>query len=807
VDLSTSSHSNPNARPESFGPLLSVGESIGGRFVVESFARHDFTGDVYLAKDSQSDRVVECLIIQLPPDRVKRLLALREDISEVKRVNIKSFANTYGIGKQGGQGYMVRQHLEGRTLTDYLTYRLEHNKPFKQRALCSLLIEMIQGLEALKGQEPAVRSHGLLRPSAILIQNKSKPRVRMTDLGLSVLREDLIGNLESDEWTRGCVPELRGGATPADPDLYCLGALLFEMTQLRPFSAEWRAHFSPWEPFPRLAELIMGCTAETPRVTLLELKEDLKEAARAQVEDAAGFTDDLSQLQERLQRIMVDEGSEEDAEGGEWAERAEGARRAGPLLDGSFTAIFNGAPDERSAGERGDPSERELFKTPLPMSFATTPAPSALWGGASTPIPSGASTPIPSGASTPIPSGASTPISARTAEAPSEGQVDMSHFNIEGLEPGQPSAQGEEAEEDEDLLSSAKVTQHTLNAKPTAPKGASDLLSQVETIHGLEPIDDPDGLFSSAPATLGPGSVAPPSARVPAPPPPPAATARALDASAPRWLVMRGGVDYGPFSQDQITQQLFSQEITTEAELCDIETNRRAALADFPSFEEVLVSWGHKRAELEALRIERERRQRARRRVLVAVSVTLIGALSVGAFLYGPQLYESTLPTPAQVNLDEWKVAVPAMSRLERLEESPEVIAERQRRAQEARARVANELEMREMQREAREASTSEVDLNAKSVGRAFSQKDFKEVLSARMSALTACVQEEMKRSPSVSTFKVTLTVQSSGRFLNARFVEGSDPGQRCVFRAINKLKMEPFDGTDRSITIPFAVR
>lgn len=326
-------------------------------------------------------------------------------------------------------------------------------------------------------------------------------------------------------------------------------------------------------------------------------------------------------------------------------------------------------------------------------------------------------------------------------------------------------------------------------------------------MHGLEPIDDPEGLFSSAPPTLGLGRAGTPAPRLPAPPPPPAATARALDDSSPRWLVMRGGVDYGPFSQDQIVRQLFAQEISPDIELCDIETNVRSTLADFLSFEETLVAWGHKRAELEALRVERERRQRARRRALLVTGVLLTAGLSAGGVLYGPELYERSLPAPAAVQLEAWTPAVPALARLERLEESPEVIAERQRRAQEARARLANEAELRDMQREAREASTSEVDLDAKEVGRAFSQADFKEALSVRMGALTACVQEEMKRSPSVSIFKVALTVQSSGRFLNARLVEGSDPGQRCVFRATTKLKMQPFDGADRTITIPFAVR
>ena len=731
---------------------LSVGETIGGRFIVDSFVRQDFAGEVYLARDSQSERLIECLMIHLPPERVKRLLALRERIAEVKQVNLKSFANTYGIGKQGGHGYMVRQQLEGRTLTEYLNYRIQQVKPFKQRALCSLLIEIIQGLDSLRKQKPDVREHGLLRPSSILVQNKAKPRVRMTDLGLYVLRPDLKDNPEADMWTRGCIPELRGGATPRDCDLYSLGALLYQMTQLRPFHAAWRDDLISLPDFPKLVDLIERCTSPQQEITLRELKEELKVAARAQVGEG-GLTDDLSQLQERLHKIMS-------------TEDVPSAPQEPLSAEESITGIYSDGYD-KSAYEERSPDEAGLYQTPLPMSFQT-----------------------------PLPAQAS-------ASSSDEAQVDMSHFNMSGFEAEltgrskapavsqpepepNPIGMGAEIDSEQDaFLSSARDPQ------------LGELLSSVETYHGAELVLEEEEEISAPLPKVTP----PP--RLPVAPP----QARPVDPDAPRWLVMRGGIDYGPYSQDQIIKQLFNLEISPDTELCDVESNERATLAEFPEMEDLLSTWVHKKAEHDARQAQQMRAKRLKQKVAWSLAIITTVGLSVGGFLYGPQLYEATLPPPASLSQLSWSQSFPKMKPLKKLQESPEVKAERMRLAQAARAKRASDEEARAMAREAHEASEVKVNLSGGgSVGKTFDPKLATRAISKRRGKLEKCITAEMKRSPSTKVFKVSVTVQPSGRFLNARLLNGSNAGDRCVFRAIRNLKMPPFDGTDRTISIPFEV-
>ena len=87
--LSTSSHSTPQATHlEPDHKLLEVGAEIGARFIVDSFTRRDFVGAVYAAKDQQSGRGIECLMIEVPPAHVKSLISLRKHIHEVKKVDL-----------------------------------------------------------------------------------------------------------------------------------------------------------------------------------------------------------------------------------------------------------------------------------------------------------------------------------------------------------------------------------------------------------------------------------------------------------------------------------------------------------------------------------------------------------------------------------------------------------------------------------------------------------------------------------------------------------------------------------------------
>ena len=88
--------SSNQANNQSTSAILPPGALIGGRFEVQQVIRRDFAGVVYGARDGQSQRDVECLIINLLNEDTQQLLELRAHIHDVKQLKLKSFASTYG---------------------------------------------------------------------------------------------------------------------------------------------------------------------------------------------------------------------------------------------------------------------------------------------------------------------------------------------------------------------------------------------------------------------------------------------------------------------------------------------------------------------------------------------------------------------------------------------------------------------------------------------------------------------------------------------------------------------------------------
>lgn len=120
---------------------------------------------------------------------------------------------------------------------------------------------------------------------------------------------------------------------------------------------------------------------------------------------------------------------------------------------------------------------------------------------------------------------------------------------------------------------------------------------------------------------------------------------------------------------------------------------------------------------------------------------------------------------------------------------------------------LANRINLRKVRLHELSAEKSRFKILSDIDRRRFSSRAFDRALSTRSSRLIKCIEDESQRSPIQKVFKVTMTVQRTGRFLNARLVNGSGPGIQCVFRAIQGLKMKPFSGDDKTITLPYRIK
>ena len=346
------------------------------------------------------------------------------------------------------------------------------------------------------------------------------------------------------------------------------------------------------------------------------------------------------------------------------------------------------------------------------------------------------------------------------------------------------------------------------------------LLQAVEVVKAKKEAGVVDGVIHRKPSSsmppppppVEPEPAAPPVKKAPAFVLPELGGARGMDddGTVARWLYEKGGVDYGPFNRKELLDKLFDEELTPETVVYDIETDRRRPLSEFAAFDEYLVKWVHEKAdrevrrrEMKALRAKKRKRQLA---IGIAVSIFVGGGAIAGGYSY----YLSTLPTPVNAQLAQLVTPLRGvLPTMELPDELPETFAEvKERRKKENRAKSAarDRLERAEIRREERLAASTTLNMGSKGGGK-FDKNQVLRAVSTRNSALAGCIQEEVRRDPSLKSVSVKVTIIPDGRLINVKLKGGTSRGRSCVRRALKNLRVAPFSGTNRTITLPFMVQ
>ncbi len=750
--------------------IYDIGQKIGDKFTVEAVNKNDFMSVVYSVRHEQQKQTpLACHVIQLPLSQSQKLSLVREQIQSYKDLNFKSFPMSRGMGKEGGVGYIIAQEIEGATLTSHLQKRQQTARPFKTKAICSLMMEVIQALESLKEFPSIPQFHGLLTSNSILIQTNSKPRVKINDLGLFVIRDELCLNSEHNDWVKGSIPELRGQNTPIDPDIYSLGSIFFEMVQLLPFDDQWRSHlpqnYAKDSVVELMIDIISDCVAEVPRKNLSSLKEALKELSIMSGDDDV-VTQDLSHLNQQVKNFVAETPLPFQA-------------NAMDVLPKEPTAPF------------------PVFKTPYPWDQPNDQIihpnlnSSTMIGG---PGVSAAMEAIGIKAMTPMPD-------VQPTLPSSQQETDFQNaLNY---------AANQSAQTESPQISTYKTPQPYQSnlIVGESKERLAEKLTAMETFQGVEFMmeKEEDAVFSSSTA-IDLGHLSGEAPVMPKIHTPPVSTVN-KDPKRAKWLVTKKGIDYGPFNYDEVIKQLFNHEIDVQTEICDSETDDRKSLAEFDDFHGVLAEWNEAKMERDRLKAEAAKRAKMIRQVSMVLGILLVVGMSVTAVFFGQAIYESTLPTPYPMALNTWgqKTKIKPVEALKRLEETTEQKEAREKAIQEARLREQNLQDARDMAKEAREANAEqEVDLDQKGTGRTLSKAEFQRAVSTRSGRLISCIEREVDANPNQKKFVVEVTIQPSGKVLNATLSGGTSNGTKCVFKALQGLTVTPFDGGNYKGKIPF---
>jgi len=216
-------------------PEIQIGQLLDKRFEVTALIERSGTATIFKAFDWQTRQIVALKVPQTQFDnnprnssRFAREAAITEKLHHPGIVKILPVA-------EKSRSYVVMEYVEGKTLYDIL----ERTRPLTVSDALQLASRLCDILEYIHLHDVV---HCDLKPGNIMIADDGSPHI--IDFGIA--RRPAVGPfIFSSSPPMTGTPEymapeqIHGGRVDARTDIYCLGAVLYEMvTGTRPFQGE-----------------------------------------------------------------------------------------------------------------------------------------------------------------------------------------------------------------------------------------------------------------------------------------------------------------------------------------------------------------------------------------------------------------------------------------------------------------------------------------------------------------------------------------------------------------------------------------
>jgi hypothetical protein len=309
-----------------------------------------------------------------------------------------------------------------------------------------------------------------------------------------------------------------------------------------------------------------------------------------------------------------------------------------------------------------------------------------------------------------------------------------------------------------------------------------------------------------------------------APPSAPAAPSVAEDS---RWMVVRGHLDYGPFSVDQLRREMAEGRLTPESFLKSLSTGARRVLRELPELRFLLVEH-EKRVAAAKVKAEEDRKLLARRRrrlLRASLNISVVLAISAGVVFFfvwrmqTPEIVRAVPPiAPEPVKRAEVKVSVPPVL-IKRSEANEGTKKGRRKRRGSPSGGVAfapsspggeTRSELPSLMYEA-PPPTTEVDFSKSggTPGSGTSRQAVKDMVRQSSQRLRPCFDQELRRTPDLrGRYTVSFSVASSGRGYGVRVTgEGATSGlEGCVRAILVGIAFPRFSGMPLHVEYPINI-
>lgn len=215
-------------------PTASVGQLLGGRYMLLSPIAQGGMGEVWKARDSVTGRLIAAKVLRSEfAGEELSLSRLRIEALNAMSVQHPNIANVQDSGEENGRGWIIMELVEGLPLTHYL-------RGGSRIQTVDLLPILIQIAMALGAAAKAGVVHRDIKPANIIVRPDGM--VKLTDFGISraVNQIDLTAAGMVMGTAQYLPPEqAMGERASSSGDLYALGVIAYEAAAgHRPFTGD-----------------------------------------------------------------------------------------------------------------------------------------------------------------------------------------------------------------------------------------------------------------------------------------------------------------------------------------------------------------------------------------------------------------------------------------------------------------------------------------------------------------------------------------------------------------------------------------
>lgn len=292
-----------------------------------------------------------------------------------------------------------------------------------------------------------------------------------------------------------------------------------------------------------------------------------------------------------------------------------------------------------------------------------------------------------------------------------------------------------------------------------------------------------------------------------------------------RYLVQKDGLDYGPFTEDEVLEQLHSDEIDEDTLVLDRLTQERVRLEDLDAFSAAV-------AEYIPIREERRRAEAARRAELQrkvkkgGVTVFVVGIIA-GLFVLAGMLYVVfTQPDPKPLPMDrafaslDFKLLPPPKEfTTVAVDKSVMQSIFNPEASEEEIQRQINKLRKKRKKRGPRgkkkagapgDENVSVVDMSSSGSKKVLSDAEVNEVILGKWGSLRRCVMKEFQTNPNFKGVTVQFFIRPSGTTGGVKVKEKQYADKsvgRCLVSRFRAMKFPEHGGFNKGVVFPLRVQ